>query len=600
MRSRSTSSWSTSPRSGSGSASCARGPASARGGPIDDSIGEAVARLVPRPRPRRRRGDGRPGSSSTRCSRLTPPRPGAGRCSSRCAGSAGCSTRLDDPLTTPDEDADLRRRLREEITLLWHTGDLRAVMPTPLDEVRSALAIFDETLFTVVPRFQRAVDRALDATPATPADRQPRRARGRRGADRDPPRRRAGAAAVRVVDRRRPRRPPRGHAPTITLHAARLQADHLLRGYEAVAGRLMQTVAARVAPERDRPGARQRARPRRRGAARDDPPAAAPLPRGAVPPAPRRDRRAAAPDAGGAHRRDRAAHGRLPGRRPRSTRSWPSSRRRSPPTGCGRVACGRARGPALAGRDVRVPPRLARGPPARGGPPRGARRRSTPAPGRTPRSRRGVTLGEVLATFRAIARLQARFGVEACQRYVISFTTSPGDVADVLELARRAAEPEPFGGPAPRPRRPPAGDARPRRRPAARVGRGARRRAGPRSTGCSRIRRTGPTSASRGDAQEVMLGYSDSSKESGFLAANWLLYRAQEALVATARRHGIAAHAVPRPRRRDRPRRRARRTARSSPRRRARSTGASSSRSRARSSPPTTPTRRSRSATSSR
>ena len=44
----------------------------------------------------------------------------------------------------------------------------------------------------------------------------------------------------------------------------------------------------------------------------------------------------------------------------------------------------------------------------------------------------------------------------------------------------------------------------------------------------------------RGDAQEVMLGYSDSSKESGFLAANWLLYRAQEALVATARSHGIA------------------------------------------------------------
>ena len=37
-----------------------------------------------------------------------------------------------------------------------------------------------------------------------------------------------------------------------------------------------------------------------------------------------------------------------------------------------------------------------------------------------------------------------------------------------------------------------------------------------------------------------MLGYSDSSKESGFLAANWFLYRAQEALVATAGRHGIA------------------------------------------------------------
>ena len=37
-----------------------------------------------------------------------------------------------------------------------------------------------------------------------------------------------------------------------------------------------------------------------------------------------------------------------------------------------------------------------------------------------------------------------------------------------------------------------------------------------------------------------MLGYSDSSKESGFLAANWFLYRAQEALVAT-RRGGTAS-----------------------------------------------------------
>ena len=76
---------------------------------------------------------------------------------------------LDDPLTTPDEDADLRRRLREEITLLWHTGDLRAVMPTPLDEVRSALAIFDETLFVVVPRFMRALDRAIDASGGGPS-----------------------------------------------------------------------------------------------------------------------------------------------------------------------------------------------------------------------------------------------------------------------------------------------------------------------------------------------------------------------------------------------------------------------------------------------
>ena len=34
-----------------------------------------------------------------------------------------------------------------------------------------------------------------------------------------------------------------------------------------------------------------------------------------------------------------------------------------------------------------------------------------------------------------------------------------------------------------------------------------------------------------------MLGYSDSNKESGYLAANWLLHRAQAALAATVARH---------------------------------------------------------------
>jgi phosphoenolpyruvate carboxylase len=45
--------------------------------------------------------------------------------------------------------------------------------------------------------------------------------------------------------------------------------------------------------------------------------------------------------------------------------------------------------------------------------------------------------------------------------------------------------------------------------------------------------------ATRGDRQEVMLGYSDSNKESGFLAAAWMLHRAQEALVSVAREHGV-------------------------------------------------------------
>jgi len=45
--------------------------------------------------------------------------------------------------------------------------------------------------------------------------------------------------------------------------------------------------------------------------------------------------------------------------------------------------------------------------------------------------------------------------------------------------------------------------------------------------------------ANRGDSQEVMLGYSDSNKDGGYLAANWALYRAELDLVRVARETGI-------------------------------------------------------------
>jgi phosphoenolpyruvate carboxylase len=45
--------------------------------------------------------------------------------------------------------------------------------------------------------------------------------------------------------------------------------------------------------------------------------------------------------------------------------------------------------------------------------------------------------------------------------------------------------------------------------------------------------------AARGNAQEVMLGYSDSNKDGGYLTSRWELFKAQTELVATFRKHGI-------------------------------------------------------------
>ena len=215
----------------------------ADGKAIDDSVGEAVDRLA--------RTRGRAGVAEllkrVEVHPVLTAHPDGGpspHAADRPAPGPPPARPLDDPNTTPDEDADLRRRLREEISLLWHTGEVRSVAPAPLDEVRSELAVFDETLFIAVPRFQRAVDRALDgaigrAGPGTGSTR-PTPA----GPGRGPCSRRRSCGSGRGSGR--PRRAP-GVTSDVTLHTARLQADHLLRGYEAVAQRLMMTVAARVA-----------------------------------------------------------------------------------------------------------------------------------------------------------------------------------------------------------------------------------------------------------------------------------------------------------------------------------------------------------------
>ena len=60
-----------------------------------------------------------------------------------------------------------------------------------------------------------------------------------------------------------------------------------------------------------------------------------------------------------------------------------------------------------------------------------------------------------------------------------------------------------------------------------------------------------------GDEQEMMIGYSDSNKDVGYLASAWAAYTAQVRLAEVLRQPRRELVLLPRPRRRGRPRRRA-------------------------------------------
>ncbi len=450
----------------------------------------------------------------------------------------GLLTRLADREIVAHEDREVRRRLREEITLLWRTADLRANAVSPLDEVRTALAFFDETLFTSVPRVYREADAALDALVGT-------RAAGslsnRRATNRG-----AEAADAGRTGTRPPRISPfiaweswiggdRDGNPAVTAEITeqtlRIHADHVLRGYEAVATRLAQTIAAATPSER-------RVRPLAARLARD----AELLPdldrqlRRRYPDEPYRQRFSFVAE------RLRRTRAHLTGR------AAPLTGRYAGPDeldwelveiqdalvadGLPRVAWGAVAdlrwqlatfGFHLAALEVRQHSLVHRATEA-------ALAAQEPEREVVP----GVTAAEVLATLRAIGGLRDRFGPQAAGRYVISFTSEPGDVTRLIRLARAAGSVDP----------PAAGPAGARGDLALDVvplfeDAGTLEAAGAILDAMLGDPAYREHLRQRGDRQEIMLGYSDSNKESGYLAANWLLHRAQAALAATARAHDI-------------------------------------------------------------
>ena len=44
---------------------------------------------------------------------------------------------------TPEEQAEVREPLRREISIVWHTDEFHRRRPTPPDEVRGGLAVFE-------------------------------------------------------------------------------------------------------------------------------------------------------------------------------------------------------------------------------------------------------------------------------------------------------------------------------------------------------------------------------------------------------------------------------------------------------------------------
>jgi phosphoenolpyruvate carboxylase len=89
-------------------------------------------------------------------------------------------------LTVPERE-DLEEDLQREILAIWETDELRRERPTPVDEARWGFVVIEQVLWALLPRILRRLDRALRSVTGRPlaADAAPIRFASWMGGDRD-------------------------------------------------------------------------------------------------------------------------------------------------------------------------------------------------------------------------------------------------------------------------------------------------------------------------------------------------------------------------------------------------------------------------------
>jgi phosphoenolpyruvate carboxylase len=405
---------------------------------------------------------------------------------------------LDDQRAAAADHAEARRELHEQIDLLWRTSQLRVKAMDPIDEVRTVMTAFDETLFRVVPAVYRELDRAVaDSTGAQDPAPAFLRFGSWVGADRD------GNPFVTAQ---------------VTRETATIQADHVLRALENATARIGRALTLHAATTPPSAGLR-----RALTAAHAAHPELLAEIEARSPQEPYRTYLLYAAQRINATR-VRHADLAYPG-----PAEFLADLRTVQESLAAAGAVQQARGELqhliwqaetfgfhLAGLEVRQHSEVH----ARAL----AELRAAGPPGAEPAAPLSAPTEEVLATFRAVAWVQDRYGPDACPRYVVSFTRSAADIAAVHELARYAVA----GG------RPPVLDVVPLFESAADLA-----NAPGVLTGMLALPEVAERLAASGGRLEAMLGYSDSAKELGPASATLRLFDTQARLAAWAAANGV-------------------------------------------------------------